>query len=233
MQWFGIIGCFFGFLADVFRFPCPPNGFMTSMEGPQTSAPLGWWESMTTRHGLVSNWSHFFQEVPLAWWDFPELFWGCLKRLRIYWYWSDFLLGFKNPGDDLCLFFFQDSRCFKRFLRKKRACFMESMRCFYQDLCMWHICRSCLIHTRDSAWSWSLSPLATSYLEDSAGLGFSGIRGFSRSNKKTETANLEYMINMTNIYIRIYIYIYMCIICMCNWLFLTIPGMILLRCWYG
>lgn len=35
--------------------------------GPQTAAPLGWWESMTTRHGLVSNWSHFFQEVPLAW----------------------------------------------------------------------------------------------------------------------------------------------------------------------
>jgi len=44
------------------NFLCP-EGVRKSLSGPQTSAPLGWWESMTTRHGLVSNWSHFFQEV--------------------------------------------------------------------------------------------------------------------------------------------------------------------------
>lgn len=38
----------------------------------------------------------------------------------------------------------------KRFWEKNSVT-MESMRCFYLDLCMWRICRSCLIHTRDSA----------------------------------------------------------------------------------
>eukprot|EP00435_Cladocopium_sp_Y103_P046926 s1358_g13.t1 len=42
-----------------------PEGVRKSLAGPETLAPPGWWESMTTRHGLVSNWSHFFQEVSL------------------------------------------------------------------------------------------------------------------------------------------------------------------------
>lgn len=42
-----------------------PEGVRKSLAGPETLAPPGWWESMTLRHGLVSNWSHFFQEVSL------------------------------------------------------------------------------------------------------------------------------------------------------------------------
>ena len=51
----------------------------------------------------------------------------------------------------LCIYlFFFRKRCFKRFWEKNNVT-MESMRCFYLDLCMWRICRSCLIHTRDLA----------------------------------------------------------------------------------
>lgn len=127
--------------------------------GPQTSAPLGWWESMTTRHGLVSNWSHFFQEVPLAWHGlvrFPEEktnpFLGMLKKIPN-WCRSEIAFS-KSPGDYLFMYylfcFFQE-KMFQKVLRKKNSVTMESMRCFYLDLCMWRICRSCLIRTRDSA----------------------------------------------------------------------------------
>lgn len=44
-----------------------PEGVRKSLAGPETLAPPGWWESMTLRHGLVSNWSHFFQEVSWFW----------------------------------------------------------------------------------------------------------------------------------------------------------------------
>ena len=129
--------------------------------GPQTSAPLGWWESMTTRHGLVSNWSHFFQEVPLA--SFMAFPWDFLKKKT-----NPKNLGMLKKDSELicrsenCVFekswwlfiyvficFFR-KRCFKRFWEKNSVT-MESMRCFYLDLCMWRICRSCLIRTRDSA----------------------------------------------------------------------------------
>lgn len=76
--------------------------------------------------------------------------WGCLKRFRID---VEAKLRFrKSPGDCLFmyLFVFFRKRCFKRFWEKNNVT-MESMRCFYLDLCMWRICRSCLIRTRDSA----------------------------------------------------------------------------------
>ena len=40
-----------------------PEGVRKSLAGPETLAPPNCWDSMTLRHGLVSNWSHFFQEA--------------------------------------------------------------------------------------------------------------------------------------------------------------------------
>ena len=62
-----------------------PEGVRKSLAGPETLAPPGWWESMTLRHGLVSNWSHFFQEV--SWfWVFFGWFWGIWGWMDDNWY---------------------------------------------------------------------------------------------------------------------------------------------------
>lgn len=89
---------------------------------------------MTTRHGLVSNWSHFFQEVPLAWHGlvrFPEeknhpKNLGMLKKDSELIYRSENCVFEKVLVIIYCIYlFFFRKRCFKRFWEKKLHVTME------------------------------------------------------------------------------------------------------------
>ena len=78
-----------------------PEGVRKSLAGPETLAPPGWWESMTLRHGLVSNWSHFFQEV--SWfWGFWGIFFGWMDDIC----YSGFLMSFVLLTSKVTFFMF-------------------------------------------------------------------------------------------------------------------------------